>query len=662
MADNQPRDDHAKKLKQTVSTVKQLRGWVASDPTRTEDFVDALNEATGLRVLSRAWAEAAPEAAEAVGAADKLVRSRGPIGPYTPVVDAARYFTALTHVATVQLGMGLVEPAGSTIGAALAWKDQLTERGLGEALVPRTAIWSLLTDARTAMARGDLAHANAMADSALAMARRSVLEPDHTPVLLDALHTVADARTSVGLPDQAVELLREAVSVWQEWTESDFTQLPRMAKPHLERLITPAVQLHRSLVAALWQVGRGDEALDVLEHWCTLLHRSAPRRGEPGRVDVALARSDQAWLLAEAGRGADSLKASEAAQQAMNALLKAEKPVGQHLATQLAVCASRAHAELATGRVDAAAASIDQVYNRLQAHRQVTVPEAARGLAHWVRADVLSAAGDEATATASRTDAEQIADALREQLMGSGLLNGEGALAVLLAGTRHTALPGNQPTPHWDVPDALDALSPAGAPVSTTVLSDEEAMRLIDEQREQEARERAVAELRAATERAERERAQAERRAEARRVEEAAAVQSAAGQEAEETARREAEETARREAEETARREAEETARREAEETARREAEETARREAEQDPVARARQAVDRAQNSTDKQELVEALEGLVHQLEPLAPQDPQGRGRELVRALEQLSDAQGWWGGRAAGKRAKQLSKQWGL
>ena len=79
-------------------------------------------------------------------------------------------------------------------------------------------------------------------------------------------------------------------------------------------------------------------------------------------------------------------------------------------------------------------------------------------------------------------------------------------------------------------------------------------------------------------------------------------------------------------------------------------------------PVERAREAVRQAEFGGDKHQLVGALEGLVEELEALAQQDSRTHGNELVETLERLSDAQGWWGGRAAGKRAKQLAKQWGL
>ncbi|MEL4359350.1 MULTISPECIES: hypothetical protein [unclassified Luteococcus] len=756
MADNQPRDDHAKLLKQSISTVKQLRGWVASDPSRADEFVDALNQATGLRLLSRAWAEAAAEATEAVGAANKLVASRGPVGPYTPLVDAGRYFTALTHVATVQLGMNLPEPAGNTIAAAFGWKDQLTRDGLADELLPRTAVWALLAQARSALARGDLAEANARADAALNRARQANLVGDETPVLLDALRASADARHAVGLGEQSVDLLREAVDRWHRWTDDSLEQLPRMAKPHLERLVAPASPLFRDLADRLAAVGRLDEALALREELAKLLHRTAGRRGEPGRVELALARADQVWTLTDAGRAVEAVRAGEDATQALQALYKSEKPVGAHLPTQLLVAPALARAELAADRAEQASRTLDSVFHRLQAHRQIPVGPAAKALALWVRADVQAAQGSEAAA-ATRAEADQLLAELRAGESEQRHHSQSDPLTYLHARARGVVLPSQQPTPHWDVPDASAALVPGTVrQLAEEQVSDEEAMRRIDEVREQAARERAVAELRQAAQRAEQEREQAERRAaaraeyerqeaerreaeeaarmaaereraeqerlaaeqaeqerrraeaaaaedEARRVaaetereqaeerqaaerraaEEAARVQAerldADRRAAEEAARveREQEEQERLAAEEQERREAEqlaaqEAARREAEEAARLEAERAEQERAEQarleqeraaaDPLDALRSAAREAVGSGNKDRIIATHEQLVAALETRAPAQPQSLGRELVDVLERLSEAQGWWGGRAAGKRAKQLAKQWGL
>ncbi|WP_301408044.1 hypothetical protein [Luteococcus sp.] len=250
-------------------------------------------------------------------------------------------------------------------------------------------------------------------------------------------------------------------------------------------------------------------------------------------------------------------------------------------------------------------------------------------------------------------------------------------------------LPSQLPTPHWEVPDSAASLAPSGARLAgLEQVSDEEAMRRIDEVRDQEARERAVAELRQATERAERERQDAERRSEREAAAQATREQTereAAAQEQsqqEEDARMEAEalliqrehehaeqdrlaaERAEAERQEAERAEAEraEAERREAE---RREAE---RGEAERpttpavSPLDALRERAAEARRRGDKALIESSHEDLIGALEAPAQADPQRHGRELVSALEHLSEAQGWWGGRAAGKRAKQLQKQWQL
>lgn len=750
MADNQPRDDHAKQLKQTASRVKQLRGWVSSDPSRTEEMVDALNEVTALRLLSGRPSEAAPEATEAVGAADKLVASRGPVGPYTPPVDAARYFTALTHVATIQAGLHLDEAAGRTIAVAFAWKDQLTQPGLADALAARTLVWALLDRARGAMAAGNLADANAQADAALARAREAGLSGDETPVLLAALHTSADAGWMVGLGEQSIELLREAVELWEQWTAADLAQLPRMAKPHLERLAVPVFALRRDLADRLQQTGRTDEALAMREQWAHTLHKMASRRGETGRTELAMARADQVWGLVEAGRADETDTPVEDATNALQALLKTERPVGQHLATQLLVVPSLARAQLATGDLAGARRSLDAVSNRLKGNPSVETPAAARALLLQLRAELLTAAEDPGAAGV-QASADQAAAALHDEVSREHFSH-ISQRDFLHARARGTLLVSQQPTPHWEPLSAEQALAPQGAPERDAAanLDDAEAMRRMDEIREAEARERAVAELRHAAERsqrareaaaaraaaledverraaaaaereraereaaqqaeqerraAEREQAQAARRAAeeyeaqhqadelpAQDLPDASDVQpdevtaepelqlvaeqeAAAAAEAERAAQQagaergaqvqaEAERAAREHAE--AQRRAAEQAERQAREEedrerARRQAEEH-RTEREADPLAPLREAAHQALSSGDKGYVVSTHEALVAALEPVAHADPHNHGRELVMALERLSEAQGWLRGRSAGRRAKQLAREWNL
>ena len=108
MAEQTPRTDHVKQGKALLSRVKQLRGHVGSDPSKAEVLADALNELTANRLIAHQFAEATGDAQEAVAAAAKLLTEAGPIGAYTPSPLAARYYTAVTHVAVAQVG-ALVE-------------------------------------------------------------------------------------------------------------------------------------------------------------------------------------------------------------------------------------------------------------------------------------------------------------------------------------------------------------------------------------------------------------------------------------------------------------------------------------------------------------------------------------------------------------------------
>src|SRR6478609_4280591 len=140
----QPQDPYAQQAKKLASTVQRLRGWVGSDPSRTAELGDALVAVTAHRLLGHAYADAAAEAQESVVLSGKLLAEHGPIGPYTPVTDAVRYFTAAVHLAALQAGVGLVDAAGRTMQATVEWQDTLPKSlALVEHLDPATAVWAL---------------------------------------------------------------------------------------------------------------------------------------------------------------------------------------------------------------------------------------------------------------------------------------------------------------------------------------------------------------------------------------------------------------------------------------------------------------------------------------------------------------------------------------
>ena len=112
----QAQDAYAQQGKKLASSVQRLRGWVGSDPSRAPELADALIQLTAHRLLGHGYAAAAEDAQDAVRRAAELLAAKGPIGPYTSVSDAARYVTAVVHLAAIQAGLDLPEAAGKTFG------------------------------------------------------------------------------------------------------------------------------------------------------------------------------------------------------------------------------------------------------------------------------------------------------------------------------------------------------------------------------------------------------------------------------------------------------------------------------------------------------------------------------------------------------------------
>src|SRR4029450_10612965 len=164
----QHQDSYAQRGKTLTSSVQRLRGWVGSDPSKGLELADALVELTAHRLLGHAYAAAAADAQESVRRAGEMLTAKGPIGPYTSINDAARYVTAVVHLATVQAGLSLPDAAGRTIESLDDLREQLRGDGLEQRLDPKTAIWALSCSARAALASGEIGGANAYADAASA--------------------------------------------------------------------------------------------------------------------------------------------------------------------------------------------------------------------------------------------------------------------------------------------------------------------------------------------------------------------------------------------------------------------------------------------------------------------------------------------------------------
>ena len=89
---------------------KTMASWrsgcaAGSGPTsRAPELADALVELTAHRLLGHGYATAAADAQDSVRRAGEILAASGPIGPYTSISDAARYVTAVVHMATIQAG------------------------------------------------------------------------------------------------------------------------------------------------------------------------------------------------------------------------------------------------------------------------------------------------------------------------------------------------------------------------------------------------------------------------------------------------------------------------------------------------------------------------------------------------------------------------------
>ena len=195
----QSQDSYAQRSKSLTSQVQRLRGWVGTDPSKTADLADALVELTAHRLLGHGYAATAEDAQEAVRRASELLAAKGPIGPYTSLSDAARYVTAVVHLATVQAGIGMSNAAGRMLESLQDIQDQLGE-GLRRQLQPQTAIWALWCSARAVLASGDVATANAYADAALGKLSESHLgdDPERQYLAMDVDRLASDCRWAAG--------------------------------------------------------------------------------------------------------------------------------------------------------------------------------------------------------------------------------------------------------------------------------------------------------------------------------------------------------------------------------------------------------------------------------------------------------------------------------
>jgi hypothetical protein len=315
-AQKQPQDPYAQQAKKLASLVQRLRGWVGSDPSRASELADALIRLTAHRLLGHGYAAAAEDAQDAVRRAAELLAAKGPIGPYTSVSDAARYTTAVVHMAAIQAGLGLSEAAGKTIESLKDIQDQLGE-GLQRQLQPQTAIWALSCSARAGLAAGDIAAANACADAALARLSESGIEndPDSQYLAMDVDWLTSDCRWAASRVAEAVAFLHAAKDRYEAVVDVRLDQPARLSPALLDRLAEPLSSLYSDMADRLAAIGEVDLRLMTRRRLIELLRGLTGRLGDPARVQLASALTDLAHDLLEYGRvdEADAAAAEAAA-------------------------------------------------------------------------------------------------------------------------------------------------------------------------------------------------------------------------------------------------------------------------------------------------------------------------------------------------------------
>ena len=313
----QSQDPYAQQGKTLTSLVQRLRGWVGSDPSRIPELADALVQLTAHRLLGHGYAAAAADAQESVRRAGELLAQKGPIGPYTSISDAARYVTAVVHLATVQAAMGMPEAAGQTIESLQDIREQLRGLGLEQRLEPQTTIWSLSCSARAKLASGMDAEANAYADAALARLAESGLrdEPDTAYLAMDVDRLASDCRWAAGRTEEALSYLYTAKELYDETVAGRLEEPGRLSPALLERLAEPLFSLYRDMADRLAGSGEAELSLVTRRRLIDLLRGLTERLADPAQVQLASALTDLARDLLTVNRGyeADVARAEAAA-------------------------------------------------------------------------------------------------------------------------------------------------------------------------------------------------------------------------------------------------------------------------------------------------------------------------------------------------------------
>src|SRR5215213_4923534 len=297
------KDRYAERGKTLASSVQRLRGWVGSDPSRAPELADTLVLLTSHHLLGHAFAAAAGDAQEALRRAAELLTANGPIGPYTSIIDATRYVTAVVHLAVVQAGLGLPEAAGQTI-ESLQEIYQIGELRLEEGLQPQTAIWALLCTAHAALVSREVAAANAYADAALARLWDSGLrgEPDFAYLAIDVDRLASDCRWAAGKTQEALGHLYAAQVRYQDVVGVRLNEPGRHGPALVERLAEPLFSLYRDMADRLAASGEVNLGLVTRRALVERLRVLTGPLGNSARIRLASALIDLANDLLVADR------------------------------------------------------------------------------------------------------------------------------------------------------------------------------------------------------------------------------------------------------------------------------------------------------------------------------------------------------------------------
>ena len=400
-----PADPYAQRLKALTSAVQRLRGWTGSDPSRRPELVDALIELNGHRLLGHLYLAAAGDAQDTVRAAVEGMLSTGPVGPYTRVEDATRCGTAMIQLAAVQVGMGLPEAAGRSVDSWNQLREQIAAVGLAADFAPTVVVWLLASRARSALAAGETAEANAYADAALARLADSGLRADsdvasYGLLAVDVDRLGSDCRWSAGRPEEALGFSHRGRDRYDAVVAGRLARPGRYPPALVERLAEPLFGTYRDLADRLAAGGEVDLALVTRRALIETLRGLVGRLGSGTRVQLVAALTD----LAEDLVGVERYE--EARQAVDEAVSLAEDPACAGTPRLLA-SAERARVLSRSGRGAGMVEDVVESLTRTIAD-EGEASVAASAVALGSLAEAARAGGDVEAATAMASQAAEL--------------------------------------------------------------------------------------------------------------------------------------------------------------------------------------------------------------------------------------------------------------